>query len=184
MRERNRIPGVRGVEVVNLQPRCAVHTAAVLRFARELRRRLRLGKRAFNICFVDDNAMRRLNLTYRRRDKATDVLSFPWNKEEGQNPRRPLSLAKQVGLTNFLGDVVISVESARRNAEAEGHSTLKEIRWLVLHGVLHLLGYDHSRDQGEMTALELALREQLSVAGSFGRKEKAKGKRQKTKGKT
>jgi len=69
------------------------------------------------------------------------------------------------GITNFLGDVVISVETARRNARAEKHSTLNEIRWLVLHGVLHLLGYDHEHDIGEMIALELALREQLGVAG-------------------
>jgi len=61
----------------------------------------------------------------------------------------------------FLGDVVISAPSARRNARTEGHATLNEIRWLILHGVLHLLGYDHDTDGGEMTALELALREKL-----------------------
>jgi probable rRNA maturation factor len=61
--------------------------------------------------------------------------------------------------------VVISVEAARRNARKEGHSTLNEIRWLILHGLLHLIGYDHSRDTGEMVALELSLREQLGIAG-------------------
>ncbi len=64
---------------------------------------------------------------------------------------------------------------------AEGHSTLNEIRWLILHGVLHLLGYDHERDSGEMVALELALREQLGVAGGPGGKSKSKVKMQKAK---
>jgi len=61
---------------------------------------------------------------------------------------------------------VISVETARRNAEFERHTTLNEIRWLILHGLLHLLGYDHEKDSGQMITLELALREKLDVAGA------------------
>ena len=169
MRGRGRIPGVRGVALVNLQKGYAFRTASLLAFARNLKRRLRLGKREFNICFVDDNAIRRLNAAYRGMDKATDVLSFPWNEAEGPLPPEPRASSRrtdQGGLANFLGDVVISVETARRNARAEGHSTINEISWLILHGVLHLLGYDHERDTGEMIALELALREQLDVAGA------------------
>jgi rRNA maturation RNase YbeY len=64
---------------------------------------------------------------------------------------------------NFLGDIVISVETAKRNAREEGHSILNEIRWLILHGLLHLLGYDHERDRGEMTRLELGLRRRLGI---------------------
>jgi rRNA maturation RNase YbeY len=66
---------------------------------------------------------------------------------------------------NFLGDIVISVDTAKRNAGKEGHSTLNEIRWLILHGVLHLLGYNHEKDHGEMTRLELSLRKRLRIAG-------------------
>jgi probable rRNA maturation factor len=66
---------------------------------------------------------------------------------------------------NFLGDIVISVDTAKRNARQEGHSTLNEMRWLILHGVLHLLGYNHERDHGEMTRLELALRSRLGISG-------------------
>ena len=64
---------------------------------------------------------------------------------------------------NFLGDIVISVDTAMTNARQEGHSTLNEIRWLILHGVLHLLGYDHEHDHGEMTRLEHALRSRLGI---------------------
>ena len=92
--------------------------------------------------------------------------------DAGQTPPRRVWGEK----SNFLGEVVISVETARRNAAAEGHSTLNEIRWLILHGLLHLLGYDHERDDGEMTALELKLREQLSLAGDRRAKGKSKGK--------
>ncbi len=63
----------------------------------------------------------------------------------------------------FLGDVVISLETARRNARAEGHSIQNEVRGLILHGLLHLLGYDHETDNGEMTALELSLRDELGI---------------------
>jgi probable rRNA maturation factor len=66
---------------------------------------------------------------------------------------------------NFLGDIVISVDAAKRNARKEGHSTVNEVRWLILHGLLHLLGYNHESDQGEMTKLELALRSRLGIAG-------------------
>jgi len=169
---------------VNLQKRYAVHTAPLGEFARGMKRRLRLGRREFNICFVDDHAIRHMNLAYRGKDKPTDVLSFPWNEAGAAPTRRRGARAASAGhgvSANFLGDVVISVETARRNAAAEGHSTLDEIRWLMLHGVLHLLGYDHERDNGEMIALELALREQLGVAG--GGSEEMQVKRQNAKGK-
>lgn len=160
----NRVSGVRGVVFVNLQKRYVVRTASLLVFVRGLKRRLRLQKQEFNVCFVDDSAIRHLNHAYRGKNKATDVLSFPWS-EAGEAPV-PGHSAKHSGLANFLGDIVISVETARRNAEFERHSTLNEIRWLILHGLLHLLGYDHEKDSGQMIALELALREKLGVAGA------------------
>jgi len=168
--------------LVNLQKRYAVRRASLQPFVRELKRRLRLGTREFNVCFVDDIAIRRLNAAYRGKDKATDVLSFGWSSEAGR-PRTASPQRVWGEKSNFLGDIVISVETARHNAVEEGHSTLNELRWLILHGVLHLLGYDHERDSGEMTALELALREKLGVAsgragGKQIRRQSAKGKRQ------
>jgi probable rRNA maturation factor len=170
--------------LINLQRLYAVPNASLMPFVRNLKRRLRVGKRDFNICFVDDRAIRRLNSAYRGKDKATDVLSFPWEEAAGPHRLETPSTSRVRdggGIENFLGDVVISVETARRNARGEGHSTLNEIRWLILHGALHLLGYDHERDKGEMIALELALREQLGVAGGTTARDKSKVKRQKSK---
>jgi len=165
---------------VNLQKRYVVRTASLLGFMRSLKRRLRLANREFNVCFVDDNAIRHLNFAYRRKNQPTDVLSFAWEEAAGAFPPAPPvppRRGEHGGLQNFLGDVVISVETAGRNAAAEGHSTLDEIRWLILHGVLHMLGYDHEHDRGEMVALELALREQLGVAGGPAEKRSQKAKR-------
>lgn len=178
---RDCVPGVRGVALVNLQKQYALRTASLWVFVRNLKRQLRLGNREFNICFVDDAAIRHLNLAYRGKDQATDVLSFPWSEGEGPQSRSTSHSQGREGFENFLGDVVISVPTARRNGRHEGHSTLNEIRWLILHGVLHLLGYDHERDDGEMTALELALREQLRVGGGLPPGKQVKSQKSKCK---
>jgi probable rRNA maturation factor len=103
-----------------------------------------------SIALVNDASSRRLNRTYRRRDYATDVLSFP----AGDSPK-----PKSTSLTSmFLGDIVIARGVARRQARRAGHSELTELRLLALHGLLHLLGYDHERDQGQMERVERRLR--------------------------
>jgi rRNA maturation RNase YbeY len=163
------------------QQRCYALPRSVLHvYVQDLKRRLRLARRDFNVCFVDDAAIKNLNATYRHKDRATDVLSFPWDETTGgatrqagrrAKARRPVGAASLAGgeFKGFLGDIVISAETARRNAQGEGHSTVNEIRWLILHGVLHLLGYDHEHDNGEMTALELAWRERLEIDGGRSR---------------
>jgi len=144
----------------------------------QLRRALALGRRDCNVCLVTDWEIRRLNALYRGKDRATDVLSFPWDVSQRRDPARTrggplrrrhaprgLEARREAEFRNHLGDIVISVETAKRNARREGHSTLNEIRWLILHGLLHLLGYDHESDQGEMVRLELALRRRLGISG-------------------
>jgi probable rRNA maturation factor len=173
----------RGSVLINLQKRYAVRRASLSGYVRSLKRRLRLGNQKFNICFVDDELIRRLNSAYRGKDKPTDVLSFAWNETAGRRGHeRPTRTSRRAWgeNSNFLGEVVISVETARHNAGAEGHSTLNELRWLILHGVLHLLGYDHERDRGEMTDIELALRKQLGASNDREqvKRQNAKGKRQ------
>ena len=100
-----------------------------------------------SVALVSDARVRALNRQYRRRDCATDVLSFP-----SEGPSRPPSSGR------FLGDIVVARGVARRQARAAGHSELTELRVLVLHGLLHLLGYDHDRDHGAMARVERSLR--------------------------
>jgi len=164
--------------ILNQQDKYVVNTSRLGEFVRELRQALRLGRRDCNVCFVDDRQIKRLNSLYLGKNRATDVLSFPFNAQQRQPPQRPGSERARSRHTrrnaneraalefkNFLGDIVISVDTAKRNARKEGHSTLNEIRWLILHGVLHLLGYNHERDHGEMTRLELAMRSRLGISG-------------------
>jgi probable rRNA maturation factor len=101
-----------------------------------------------NVAVVSDGQVRRLNRDYRGLDYATDVLSFvPAGKEAHARQARP-----------FLGDIVIARGVARRQARRAGHAETTELRVLALHGLLHLLGYDHERDRGEMARLEQRLR--------------------------
>ncbi len=140
---------------MNRQSGTRVDLADARRFARRLRSVLELRSRRFDVSFVSDRDIGKLNKTYRNTPRATDVLSFPWEGGEA-GPKAANDFRK------FLGDVVISPQRARRNALDEGHSLRTEIRWLMLHGVLHLLGYDHEADSGEMVALELGLRDRLN----------------------
>jgi probable rRNA maturation factor len=111
--------------------------------------------------FTSDRELRRLNRSYRGKDRATDVLSFPGDlsgsgalqTEGGGGAREDEPFGEA-----HLGDVAISVPTARRQAAAAGHSPERELRLLTLHGVLHCLGYDHETDDGTMERLEQRLR--------------------------
>lgn len=106
-----------------------------------------------SVVFVRDKKIRELNHHYRGQDYPTDVLSFA----VGADPTEGKELAQE----NYLGDIVISTDTAWRQAQDAGLSIEREIHELVLHGVLHLCGYDHETDNGEMNRLELKLRKQL-----------------------
>src|SRR5438477_9995700 len=105
----------------------------------------RRARGAVSVALVSDTRVRALNRAYRRKDYATDVLSFPTSPEA----RVP---------SPFLGDIVIARGVARRQAHEAGHSERTELRVLALRGLLHLLGYDHERDNGRMSRLERRLR--------------------------
>jgi len=116
--------------------------AAIASFVRDVLRAARArGIEEVSIAFVSDSAMRRLNRQYRHRNKTTDVLTFP-----GDRP-----------------DIVISLDQARRQAADEKHSLATEVRYLILHGLLHALGYDHEADEGEMDALEMRVRGRVGL---------------------
>jgi probable rRNA maturation factor len=140
----------RGLTVDVVAPRHAAPSvrglAAWLRKAAPARARGRV-----TVALISDQRMRRLNATYRKTDKATDVLSFP---ALGLGP---------LALGPDLGDLAIAVGVAKRQAQEYGHSLATEVRVLALHGLLHLLGYDHEADQGQMRRLEERLRQRARL---------------------
>ena len=108
---------------------------------------------SFTVAFVRDEAIRSLNHKFREHDRATDVLSFPAFAERADDSRAENH--------ESLGDVVISTDTALRQAREAGHSFEREVSDLLIHGLLHLCGYDHESDSGEMNRLELKLRRKL-----------------------
>jgi probable rRNA maturation factor len=132
----------------------------------------RRARGAVNVALVSDARVRALNRQYRRKDYATDVLSFParepqntQNSQEQLQARIPKSSANSASsaVHDFLGDIVIARGVARRQARAAGHGERTEWRVLALHGLLHLLGYDHETDRGEMVRLERRLRRRAGL---------------------
>ena len=133
---------VTSVEISGSVPRLTRREIAT--FARRVLRAVGAEPEELSIAFVGDEAMRELNRRFRRKNKTTDVLTFP-----GDGP--------------LLGEIVISVDQARRQAADEKHSLATEVRYLILHGILHALGYDHETDNGEMNALELKVRRTVGL---------------------
>ena len=120
------------VEITRLGAGTKYPTAALRKIAATLLRALKQGRAELSIALVGDREMRPLNRRYRKKKKTTDVLSFFVEDQ-------PMFGAK------ILGDVVISVEQARRQAKARGKTLKSEMATLLIHGVLHLLGYDHEK---------------------------------------
>ena len=120
-----------------------------------------------HVLLAGDAALRGLNRRFRGKDMATDVLSFP------------AADAGDGNAAGIAGDLAISLETAERQAARFGHSLRDEVRVLLLHGTLHLAGFDHERDRGEMAAREAELREELGLpAGLIARSAKQPRRRQ------
>jgi probable rRNA maturation factor len=122
---------------------------ALARFARRLQREVAKG-RPFDCLITGDAEIRRLNREFRGKDAATDVLSFPCHREHA-------------GGSVSLGDIAISASRARVQARQHGHTIEEEIRVLLLHGLLHLLGMDHETDNGRMARAEKRWRAALRL---------------------
>ena len=137
--------------MVILRKRIAGLSSSTLeRFVLRARRAVRL-RDAVNVLVTSSVELKSLNRQFRGADKATDVLSFPAPPVTRRQAKRA------------AGDVAISADIARENARRLGHSMADEVKILALHGILHLAGFDHERDNGEMARKERRLRLQLKL---------------------
>jgi probable rRNA maturation factor len=159
--------------ILNQQRRIPVPLRQLNEFQRRLCALLHLPEPGFTVCFVSDAAIRRWNRAYRGKDAATDVLSFPFGQNSGRSHRSPGRALSRAGShfprieafagEAYLGDVAISPAVAHRNALRYGRSLRDELHVLILHGALHLLGFDHETDNGEMNRRERRLRRRLGL---------------------
>ncbi|MDP9146704.1 MAG: rRNA maturation RNase YbeY [Acidobacteriota bacterium] len=150
-------------------------------FLRRVQRELGVAEAQVTICLVSDTEIARMNEAFRKKKGPTDVLSFPAAKRRTRTARTARTVlrlrrvksgnpsenargkaAKKAG--DVLGDIAIAPATARRNAKIYGRSLPAELQILILHGVLHLLGYDHEADGGEMDRIEKRLRRRLGLA--------------------
>ena len=140
------------IEVVNRQRKIKIGAAGWREFAVRVASEIpEADEKSLTAAFVSDGKMRELNNLYRGVNKTTDVLSFGSEPDEFG------------AYETYLGDIAISLEQAHRQAEENDLDFETEIKQLMLHGILHLCGYDHETDAGEMNELELRLREKLSI---------------------
>ncbi|HEU4794087.1 MAG TPA: rRNA maturation RNase YbeY [Pyrinomonadaceae bacterium] len=135
------------IEVVSRQRKKKIDTEAWQAFAGKAADAIGQNGASATIAFVSDKTIRQLNRQFRGVDKATDVLSFPADDPDNSN----------------LGDIAISVDTASAQAKENGLTFDEEVAQLILHGLLHLSGYDHETDNGEMNRLELRMRKKLGI---------------------
>ena len=138
--------------IVNRQRRVPVAIEPLRNFYERARLELDFPPESETVQLISDDAMACLNQTYRKKQGPTDVLSFP-----ARSVRRR-------GNATYVGDIAISPETARRNARQYSRGLSEEMRILILHGMIHLAGFDHETDEGEMDRLERRLRRRLGIA--------------------
>jgi probable rRNA maturation factor len=149
--------------ILNRQHEARVARGPLESFLRRVKRELGLKQWDVTVCLVSDAAMARLNRNFRKKKGPTDVLSFP-----SVTRRRPVRLRRRSrpensGQDEYLGDIAISPATAQLYAKKHKRKVAKELRVLILHGVLHLLGFDHETDHGEMDKFEQKLRKRFGL---------------------
>jgi probable rRNA maturation factor len=140
------------IEVVNRQRKLPIDCEHWIDFVTRTTTVLPVTVTGVTVAFVSDSAMRELNRRWRRKRGTTDVLSFPAKQDEFEKQEE-----------TSLGDIVISAQQAARQAAENDLTFGDEIAQLILHGLLHLCGYDHESDKGEMNRLEIRLRRKLGI---------------------
>ncbi len=130
-----------------------------------VRRELGLKQEQITVCLVSDAEIAGMNQSFRKKHGPTDVLSFPPVKlRKPRQSRRPTSAPVALDSDASLGDIAIAPAVAKRNAKSYGRTLPAELKILILHGVLHLLGFDHEADRGQMDRTEKKLRRRLGLA--------------------
>ncbi len=161
--------------ILNRQRAVRVARRPLELFLRRVKNELDLGESDVTVCLVSEAEIARMNEAFRKKKGPTDVLSFPADRqhrifasrrkriytEGAENSREKQELRTAV---TYLGDIAIAPETAGRYAKKNGRSLSKELRVLILHGVLHLLGYDHETDRGEMDRIERKLRRRFGLS--------------------
>lgn len=142
------------IEVVNRQRLVRIDANRVAKLGDATLAAVGKGGSSLTIAFVRDRVIRDLNRRFRTSDRATDVLSFPRGNAGDED-------FPEADVFDYLGDIVVSTDTALSQANETGLSFEREVDELVMHGVLHLCGYDHENDHGEMNRLELRLRRKL-----------------------
>ena len=148
--------------IVNRQRAARLAQPPLESFLRRVRNELGLEEESLTVCLVSDAEIARMNEKFRKKKGPTDVLSFP--TEARRRPVRVRRGSRPVKRGEYLGDIVISPATARRYAKKHERKLSTELQVLILHGVLHLLGYDHETDRGEMDRVERRLRKRFGLA--------------------
>jgi probable rRNA maturation factor len=142
------------IRVRNLHRRMKIDTRNLRSFIQAVTAEVGPESGSATVALVDDRRMRALNRLFRGLDRATDVLAFPAGPSVAPDD------------DGYLGDIVISVETAREQAQRRKSTLPRELSVLALHGYLHLLGYDHTTDEGEMRRVEYRLRRKFELTRS------------------
>ena len=150
--------------ILNRQRAVRVARGPLEEFFRGVLREMNLRDSDITICFVSEVEIARLNLAFRGKKGPTDVLSFPADRGKKKRIYTEDAESTEGAEKSYLGDIAIAPETARRYAKKNGRSLSNELRVLILHGVLHLLGYDHETDRGEMDRIERKLRRRFGLA--------------------
>jgi len=167
--------------IVNRQRGVRISREPLQAFLRRVQKELGVRERGVTVCLVSDSEIAGMNERFRKKTGATDVLSFPAGKDgrgrskkrkgiytegaedtEGKEKRRQTLGARAA--ESYLGDIAIAPETAGRYAKKNGRSLSHELRVLILHGVLHLMGYDHETDHGEMNRIERKMRRRFGLS--------------------
>jgi probable rRNA maturation factor len=167
--------------ILNRQRAVRVARRPLESFLRRVVKELDIRDSHVTVCFVSDREIAHMNEAFRKKKGPTDVLSFPagkksWasrsrrkkiykdSRENAEGAERSQAKQESRPAERYLGDIAIAPETARRYAKKNGRSLGHELRVLILHGLLHLLGYDHETDRGEMERIERKMRRRFGLS--------------------